>query len=155
MLDNIEYIEINKTKVMLSTFFIPLAAPLFLIFSAIFRDNGLANFDLGELLATIFVSLIFGAIIWIPTVMVILLLEVILIRKSANKKSVIFVLILEATIAFVTIWAVFGFSLNPNIELPLALAACIIIPQLFRWIYLKSKSRMYNSVEPKGVLDKI
>jgi hypothetical protein len=87
--------------------------------------------------------------------MVILLLEVILIRKSANKKSVIFVLILEATIAFVTIWAVFGFSLNPNIELPLALAACIIIPQLFRWIYLKSKSRMYNSVEPKGVLDKI
>ncbi|MEO9532232.1 MAG: hypothetical protein ABJG68_10985 [Crocinitomicaceae bacterium] len=147
MLKNIEYIEINKSKVMLSTLFVPLAAPIFLIFLTLFRDAGTDHIFFGEMVGVFFLSLLYGVIFWLPTIIVILLLEFVFIRKSTNETGVCIVLFIEGVIAFVSIWGLFGFSFRLDMELPFALGLSIILPQMFRWIYLKRRNRMFNSAK--------
>ena len=147
MLKNIEYIEINRQKVMISTWTVPFAAPLFLLALVIFRDGGLQNVGADDFIGGIFLSLIFGAIFWIPTILGIILIEFALIRKNANSKTVAISLLLEGIIAFITIWGLFGFDSSQGNDFPSALAFSIAIPQLLRWLHLNRNGRMFNAAE--------
>jgi len=153
MLKNIEYIEINRQKVMTSTWLVPLAAPLFLIFLVLFRDRGFDYINAGDLIGGLIFSLVYGIIFWFPTILLILLTEWITIGKTATKRTVATVLTLESIIAFITIWGIFGFSFRLDLELPFALAFSIVIPQLLRWLHLNRKERMFNAAVVKETID--
>lgn len=146
MLNNIELSEINKNQVMVSTFIIPLAAPLFL-FSAGFMNNGALDEGFGLIMGYLLISLLYGAIFWLPTILGVLVLEFLIINERSNALTVKLLMFFEGLLAFAIIWGVFGFESQLNTHLPIALLICIGIPQLLRWWYLKSKNRLFNSAK--------
>ena len=146
MLKNINYNVINRAKVMWSTLFIPLAAPILLLLMGI---QG-AAFDFESVISGIFLSLLFGAIFWIPSILGALLIEFLMIRENATEKHVAGALFLEGLIAFILIfWLVFDFGTYQPIWISVSLVLSITLPQCFRWWYLKGKNRMLMSASPK------
>jgi len=146
MLKNINYNVINRTKVMTSTLFIPLAAPILLLILGI--EDGVPSFT--SLLGGFFLSLLFGAIFWIPSILGALLIEFLVIRENATEKHVAAALLLEGFIAFILIfWLVFDFGNYQPIWISVSLVLSIALPQCFRWWYLKAKNRMLMSATPK------
>jgi len=142
MLKNISYMEINRNKVMLSAFFIPLAAPILLLLLGL--NTGV--FDLTSVLGGIILSLIYGAFFYIPAILGALLIEFILIREQSTEKQVLWALIIEGVLAFLLIFfLVFDFGRFSEVWVTISLFLSILLPQCFRWWYLKGKDRMFMS----------
>jgi hypothetical protein len=147
MLKNIEYTELNKKNILLSTGFILLTIPIFGIFLAIMAavqsDFTAGDFFMGALFYLVG-SVTYGAIIYIPAIALCLLLELILIQRSSNEGMVLFVFVLEAIISMTIL--IYFFDMPMNHEMPLFMLLSIVITQLIRWSYLHSKGRLYKNV---------
>jgi len=147
MLKNIEYTEINKKNILLSTGFILLTIPIFGIFLAIMAavqsDFTAGDFFMGALFYLVG-SVTYGAILYIPAIALCLLLELTLIRKSSNEGMVLFVLVLEAIISMTILFYIFNMPINN--EMPLFMLLSVLITQLIRWSHLNSKGRLYKNV---------
>lgn len=137
---------------MTSNFFIPLASPLFILF--LFFTEG--NFGYG-ILAALFLGLIFGAIFYIPTVILTLILEAIIINPNATSKTVLLTFITEGIAAFFIIGYFMEFFSYERILL-IGLFISISVPQILRWIWLITKGRMYTndiSITDSNILDDV
>ena len=129
---------INRKKVMISTFFIPLAIPIFLIY--LFFSIGDQN---ENILGFFFLAMFIGAIFYLPTIIGALILEAIAITPKATKNTVAIVLASEDILAFLIIgYSMEFFEYAQEALIPLSI--CIVLPQLMRWFWLSAKNRMYN-----------
>lgn len=150
---NINYAEINKSKVLASNFIVPLAAPLFILMLPIL-DQSLSTTDAGDIIPGILFSLILGAVVWLPTVLFLLMIEMVIINEKTKDKHIMFYFMIEGVLAYFIILFVFeGFGRGG--DFPIALFVAITIPQLLRWWYLKHKGRMYTSAPSKNEIDQI
>lgn len=146
MLRNINYNTINRNKVMWSTLFVPLAAPIFIVLIGI--QTG--SMDILSTVASFFLSIIFGAVFWIPTILIALLMEYLMIRENATEKHVAWTLIIEGIMAFFIIFSlIIDFETSQPFWLSVSLMLSIVLTQFMRWWYLKAKNRMFMSASPK------
>ena len=99
---------------------------------------------IADIIRYFFLSLLFGAIFWIPTILFTLILEGALISEKTTGKQIGHILFAEGIACFCIIWAILG-GVRLDYELAASLLFCITIPQLLRWWFLKHKGRMYQS----------
>lgn len=141
---------IHKVKVYKSTLFIPLAIPLFLLVLLITKGNG--DFEGLGAFGFLFLALIYGAIIWIPTIGLCLFIEAILLSFSPTKNAVIGAFVAETILASLIIPAQFGLPVFQD-EASTALAIAIVLTQLVRWWYLVSNKKMFQKEPDDKVTD--
>lgn len=142
MTENKALIDIHKAKVLKSVLFIPLAIPIFLLIILLTETGGEEIGGVGAI-GFLFLALIYGAIIWIPTIGLCLLIESIILSFSATKKAVLGALILEALLASTILPAIFGVVLFYD-GTGVYLAVAIVVTQLIRWWYLVTNKRMFQ-----------
>ncbi len=142
MMTNIDYSTIDKSKVLLSNFIVPLAAPIF-VFCLPILDGSFGSEPIGNIVGFFFLALIFGALFWVPTIIFTLIVELFSINERTTDHHLILILAGEALAAFIIIILIFG-GAKMDSDLTIALFFSITIPQLLRWWYLKYKGRMYR-----------
>ena len=138
MLDNIEYRELNKKKILLSVLFLPLVC--FIVLSIIglwFTLTDANEIDAGQLIQNLLYSplyvMIMSAFVWIPVLIVQIFIESISIKANTNIKSWVMMLLYES---LVMVLLIMTFTLR-NVGI---MAGCIIVisaSQTFRAIYIK------------------
>lgn len=129
MTENNTSANVHKAKVLKSVLFIPLAIPIFLLILLV--TEGGDGIDGGGAIGFLFLALIYGAIIWIPTIGLCLLIETIALSFSTTKKAVLGAFIFEALLASTIIPSVFGFTLLDD-GTGIYLTAAIILTQIGR-----------------------
>lgn len=139
---------INKKKVLISTLFVPLAIPLTGLFVGLM--------DIEDFFAAFFgfaiLGLIWGAVIWIPTILICLLIEVVAIQKNSTPNVVVIILILEAIGAWFAIHGFFDLGFD-EIQFSVILALAIASTQGIRILYLFTKDRIYNDPQNEGLTE--
>lgn len=134
---------INRRKVILSAFFIPLAIPLV---GLIFAFNELNSHFFETFFAFAILGLIYGAIFWIPSVGGCMLLERLIINENTTKSQVGLIFLVEAAVAFAIIGSLFNTGFNSELMIiPIGIA--IFLTQGIRWLYLIRKNRMFTTKE--------
>lgn len=151
MMTNIEYATIDKNKVLLSNFIVPLAAPIF-VFCLPILDGSFGSEPIGNIIGFFFLALIFGALFWVPTIIFTLIVELFSINERTTDHHLALILLVEGVVAFVIILLIFG-GAKINGHAAIALFFSISIPQLLRWWYLKYKGRMYRKAPSTQVFD--
>ncbi|UKN01045.1 hypothetical protein K6119_15045 [Paracrocinitomix mangrovi] len=147
--------KILPKKVFISLFFIPMAVPFFGLYIDILQifDGflGGGGFETFLLMSTL--GLVYGAIIWIPTVLLCLAFEAIILTNMRTRQALFGVLAAEALIATFLIpylllgdMGFFGFG---N-ELVITLGLAVFTTQGLRTWYLLHKGRVFTTDQVKA-----
>jgi hypothetical protein len=149
MLDHIEYVLINKTRVLKSVFLLPMSFSL-VLFSMILllvmlNPSSITYFYLQFSLP--FINLFSTAIVWIPVLIGVLFIEVIFIRKNANERSIQNIFLLEAVLCSSVLFIIFFQQIEYMI---LIVIPSFAIGELWRWKKLIANGKLYNSAPSKN-----
>jgi hypothetical protein len=141
MLDNIEYREISKNKVLGSVLFLPLVCftVMFLI-GVWFSFTGSNPIDAVDIVQNLIFNplyiLLMTTFVWIPILVLQLMLELFVVNANSSMDKVNMMILFETMILVGGLIIIFH-----DIEINV-LTSCmlvLIVSQLIRWIYIKKK----------------
>lgn len=145
MFKNIELSEINNEKVAQSLWILLLVFGLFALMilpvSSGIRELGLLHINWYYIIY----SLVYGIPLWGGVLVVYYFIELLTIGKRSTTKSVRILLLFEMILPSVLlINSLFDSNLYFGV---LFMSLGILFAQWLRWVYLKSKNRMYNYIK--------
>lgn len=142
MFKNIEISEINK-KAVLESLTIPVLTLFLVLFLLVLYKGGVAL-----LIYSLFIFLIYGAIIWVPSVLIVTVLERLVLGNRSSEKTVIVLFILEILVPLVMVSL---FLSHKDLEGSLVLLGIALFGQFLRWAYLHLSGKMFNSAKKKSL----
>jgi hypothetical protein len=125
----------TKQKIMASIW-VPFVSMYMLMAFGYYLNLGLERGNLWEHLTNVFNNFTFGAILWIPLLIISLTIENVTIKNVIKNSTILKIFMLEAIICSIPIWIIiilFPEFLSPFIQLILAMILSITA----RWGYLK------------------
>jgi hypothetical protein len=140
MFKNIELSEINKNNVINS-----LLVAVLGFFIGLFIVGAVAG-DMGFGFYILIMAVFYGLFYWVGSLVILAGVEMLLIRKRSNEKSVLLLLIFEMLIPSLFIVL---FVDGIELEYKLVLIGALFMGQTTRWLYLKGTGKMFHTAVPK------
>jgi hypothetical protein len=141
MLDNIEYREISKNKVLGSVLFLPVICFIAMFLMGVWFSFDDPNpIDAGEILQNLLFSplyfLIITSFVWMPIVALQLTIELAIVKANSSMEKVSLMILFETMFLVLALTIIFH-SLEINVLVSCMLV--LIVSQLIRWIFIKKK----------------
>lgn len=138
-------LKLNKKKILTSVFLVPMAVPIFTttyIFAIGFDFS--SNF-LAEWLGLTLLGMIYGALVWIPAMLICLLIEYLIIQENSGVSNIYISFAIESAIGVGLALTVFGGILNifENGLFPYFLIFSVLVTQGIRVLYLNVGNKLY------------